>query len=130
MLHRQSVRWVLALGYTIFLVAYLLQQPGAPAVEIVAPVAAPDWRREVVFTIGHIIGFGTLFLLWYLPLARTVGSTGRAVVYAVAIAVAVGSVAEGLQSLLPERSASLYDMTMNLIGIGLAWGMLRTQANS
>lgn len=117
------LRWAAALGYTVLLVAYLLQQPGTPAVEVVAPIAAPDWRREVAFTIGHIVGFGVLFVLWYAAL--TPHSTTRAAVIAFGIALLVGLTAETLQSLLPDRSASLYDMLMNTVGMGLAWRGLR-----
>jgi VanZ family protein len=117
------LRWGLALGYSAFLIAYLLQQPGSPAVEIVAPVAAPDWKREVAFTIGHILGFGVLFLLWYAALKRDIPA--RAALTAFVIALAIGLLGEGLQSLLPDRNASLYDMTMNTVGMGLAWAVIR-----
>ena len=124
MFTNQALRWGLALGYTAFLIGYLLQSPGSPAVEIVAPAASPDWRREVAFTIGHIIGFGTLFVLWYIALLRPVGL--RAALGACVIALMIGGLAEILQSQLPERSASFYDLTMNTIGILIAWVMIGT----
>jgi VanZ family protein len=115
---RTILRWTAALGYTALMIAYLLQQPGAPTVEIVAPVAAPYWQREIAFTMGHIVGFGTLFLLWLTALRPH--TPARAWIAAVVVALSVGLVVEALQSQIPDRSASLYDMVMNTVGIGLA----------
>lgn len=119
MIRNQVIRWGIAIGYTLFLLGYLLQPPGAPTVEVVAPLAAPDWQREIAFTVGHIIGFGALFSIWYVALLRPVGV--RATLGAWVLALMIGVLAEILQSLLPERNASGYDLAMNAIGISLAW---------
>ncbi|MEL6149138.1 MAG: VanZ family protein [Chloroflexota bacterium] len=113
------LHWLAAVGYSLFILAYLLQQPGSPPVEIVAPVAAPDWQREVAFTIGHIVGFGTLFVLWYLALRHIMPT--RAAIMAFTIAMCIGLLAESLQNLLPDRTASLYDVAMNTLGMLGAW---------
>ncbi len=118
-----TFRWALAVGYSAFLITYLLQQPGTPAVEVVAPVANPDWQREVVFTIGHIVGFGMLFALWLVALRPHL--TRHAALTAFSIATTIGLTAEYLQNLLPDRTASVYDVAMNTIGMLLAWALLR-----
>ncbi len=125
-LNRPVSRWTIAIGYSLVVIAYLLQQPGTPAVEVVAPVAAPDWQREVVFTIGHVVGFGVLFALWWWALAER----GRAAFYAALVTLGIGLLAEILQSQLPQRSASAYDMLMNSIGITLAYIVITRQRRS
>ncbi|MEM6282613.1 MAG: VanZ family protein [Chloroflexota bacterium] len=117
------LHWLAATGYSLLIIAYLLQQPGSPTVEIVAPVAAPDWQREVAFTIGHIVGFGVLFVLWYIALRHVMAV--RAAVTAFTIAMTIGLLAEGLQNLLPQRNASLYDVAMNTLGMVGAWFAIR-----
>ncbi|MEO0564559.1 MAG: VanZ family protein [Chloroflexota bacterium] len=112
-----TIRWGVATIYTAGVLVYLLQQPGTPAVEVVAPVAAPDWQREITFTIGHILGFGGLFVVWWAALHPHISQ--RAIISAVVIAMTVGILAEVLQSRIPDRNASLYDIAMNSIGISL-----------
>ena len=119
------LRWVFAFGWTAFLLYYLTRQPGTPAVEVIAPVAAPDWQREVAFTIGHILGFGILFMLWWLAWQDM--NASRSLIIAIAITLGVGLTAEFLQSLMPDRSASVYDMMMNIIGIGLFYGLFQVR---
>ena len=116
-INKPIVRWGMALAYSAGLIAYLLQQPGAPAVEIVAPVAAPDWQREIAFTIGHIMGFGVLFALWWWALSPY----EYAPRYAALVTLGIGLLAEILQSQLPGRSASAYDMAMDAVGIAFAY---------
>jgi VanZ family protein len=119
LLKNQSLHWLAAIGYSVFILAYLLQQPGSLPVEIVAPVAAPNWQREIIFTIGHIIGFGVLFLLWYVALLSI--APVRAKIGAFVVAMVIGILAETLQNLLPGRNASLYDVVMNTIGMTAVW---------
>lgn len=117
------LRWLAAFGWTLFLLGYLLQQPGTPAVEVVAPQASPDWQREIVFTIGHILGFGVLFVLWFWVFpGKRLAAAG--------ITFSVGVFGEYLQSRLPERNASVYDIIINLIGICLAAWILTSLKQS
>lgn len=115
------MRWALAVGWAVFLLAYLVQQPGSPPVEVVAPVAAPHWQREIAFTVGHISGFGMLFALW----VGALRPRPRAGWGALIIAGGVGILAEFLQSQIPDRSASLYDLVMNAIGFALAFALIQ-----
>ncbi len=121
-----TLRRAAAVIYTVGLLAYLLQPPGAPTVELVAPEAAPDWQREIAFTIGHFVGFGVLFALWHRALRPNLAQ--RAEPSAAAITMTVGVLAELLQNLQPGRAASLYDVVIDALGMALVWWIIRCRA--
>ncbi len=118
-MNHPTTRWALALGWVLFVGAYLLQEPGTPAVEVVAPVAAPAWQREVVFTIGHILGFGLMSVLWARVCALYTTPL-RAVVVAAALTLGIGVAIEFAQMLTAGRNPSLYDVSADVVGIALA----------
>lgn len=119
-------RRLIAVVYTAVLVIYLLQPPGAFAVKLVAPEAAPDWQNEIVFTIGHFVGFGVLFVLWYAALRPDFPR--RAGPSAATLTMTLGVLTELLQNLQPGRNASLYDVIIDALGMALAWWIIRRRA--
>ena len=121
--HSSVLRSFIAYGWTIALLVTLLQSSQQPVMGPAAPPGNPDMRRELLLTVGHIIGFGGLTLVWwwlldvFLPLRR-------ALILAVTIALSLGVLTELLQSLVPDRNASLYDMGVNALVTLLVAGVV------
>jgi VanZ family protein len=112
------VRQIIALAYATLLTVMLLQSSSHPYVGPAAPPGAPDPGREVLLTSGHIIGFSLLVLLWWWALMPA----PRALVAAVLIGLLLGTLTEILQNLVPDRSASLFDLVTNyVVTLGAAW---------
>jgi VanZ family protein len=105
------LRWIVAVVYTAFLTLLLLQSSAHP---LVGPVAPRDQNLlwEILLIIGHIIGFGLLVLVIWSAL-MTGASFRWALIVAVIFACALGFVTEALQSLVPDRSVSLFDLLVN-----------------
>jgi VanZ family protein len=112
------VRQIIALAYTAVLTVVLLQSSSHPYVGPAAPLGAPDPGREFLLTSGHIIGFTILVLLWWWVLSPW----PRALLIAVLIALLLGTITEILQSLVPDRSSSLFDLATNyVVTLTVAW---------
>jgi VanZ family protein len=112
------VRQVIALAYTALLTLVLLQSSSHPYVGPAAPPGAPDPGREILLTAGHIIGFTLLVFLWWWGLSPA----PRALLIAVLVALLLGTITEILQNLVPDRSASLFDLATNyIVTLAAAW---------
>jgi len=112
------VRQIIALAYTALLILVLLQSSRQPTIGPAAPPGPPDLGRELLLTIGHIIGFGLLVWVW----SRAFAPSPRALSLAVSIALALGTVTELLQNLVPDRSASPFDLATNtIVTLVAAW---------
>lgn len=113
------LRWVIAIVYTAVLTLLLLQSSAQP---LVGPVAPKDQNLlwEILLTLGHLIGFGLLVLLVWSALMTT-APCRRTIIMAVIFACALGLVTEVLQSLVPDRSVSLFDLAVNW-GVSLGAG--------
>lgn len=119
----------MALGWTALLLVTLLQSSRQPVVGPPAPPGQPTLARELLLTGGHIIGFSLLTLLWWRALI-TVGSARRALILAVVIALVIGTLTEVAQATIPDRSASLFDLTVNwLVTLATAAILHRTEAS-
>lgn len=105
------IRQIITLAYTTLLTVMLLQSSSHPYVGPAAPPGAPDPGRELLLTSGHIIGFALLVFLWW----WTFSPSARALHLAVLIALLLGTLTEILQNLVPDRSASLFDLATNYI---------------
>lgn len=111
-------RQIITLAYTTLLTVMLLQSSSHPYVGPAAPPGAPDPGRELLLTSGHIIGFSLLVLFWW----WTLSPSPRALVLTVVIALLLGTITEILQSLVPDRSASLFDLATNyVVTLAAAW---------
>lgn len=112
------LRWVIAIVYTALLTLLLLQSSAQP---VVGPVAPKDQNLlwEILLTLGHIIGFGLLVILVWSALL-TAAPFRRALITAVIFSCALGLVTEVLQSLVPDRSVSLFDLAVNwMVSMGV-----------
>jgi VanZ family protein len=112
------VRQIIVLAYTAVLTIVLLQSSRQPYVGPAAPPGAPDPGREFLLISGHIIGFTILVLLWWWVLSPW----PRALLIAVLIALLLGTITEILQSLVPDRSSSWFDLVTNyVVTLAVAW---------
>lgn len=106
--------WVRAVGAVVYaglLTLVLLQSSAQP---VVGPVAPKEFNLgwEILLTTGHVVGFSLLVaaIWWALcppaPLRWTL-------IVAMLIAFVLGLTTEILQSIVPDRSASLFDLGVN-----------------
>ena len=102
------VRIVVALAYTALLTLVLIQSSARP---VIGPVAPRDFNLawEIFLTCGHLIGFSLLVLLVWSALV-TVIPNNRALIAAVIFACSLGLITEFLQTLVPDRSGSFFDL--------------------
>lgn len=119
------LRQGIALAYTALLLLFLLQSSSQPVVGPAAPPGEPDLGREILLTFGHVLGFSLLVLLWWSAFDLTLPS-GRAILLAVIIALVLGLMTELLQTLVPDRGASLFDLAVNwLVTLATAYAIRR-----
>ena len=83
------------------------------------------WWEPIARTIGHAVEYAVLTLLWSWALA---GVIRRPVWVACAIALAYAAVDEYHQSFVENRDATVSDVAIDAVGIGLA-GFTPTTAN-
>lgn len=112
--YQRPLRIVVALAYTALLTVVLIQSSGHP---VIGPVAPREFNLawEIFLTLGHLIGFSLLVVFIWSALS-TVASSGRSLIVAVIFACLLGLLTEVLQSLVPDRSSSLFDLACD-------WGM-------
>lgn len=106
-----TVKWfriALALGYTALLTLVLVQSSANPLLGPAAPREF-DLAWEILLTLGHLVGFSVLVLVNWSALT-TVTTSRRALVTAVIFACLLGLISELLQTFVPDRSASLFDL--------------------
>lgn len=115
------LRQITALAYTALLTLILLQSSSQPYIGPAAPPGPTDLGREILLTAGHVVGFGLLVLVWWWALVPRSGMP-RALVIALVIALVLSLLTELLQTLVPDRSASLFDLAVNtLVSLVTAW---------
>ena len=101
-------RIAVALVYTALLTLVLIQSSAQP---VVGPVAPREFNLawEIFLTTGHLVGFSLLvFLIW--SALATVSPSTRSLIVAVVFACLLGLITEILQTLVPDRSSSLFDL--------------------
>jgi VanZ family protein len=101
-------RIAIALAYTALLTLVLVQSSAQP---VVGPVAPREFNLawEIFLTTGHLVGFSFLvFLIW--SALTTVAPSTRSLIVAVVFACVLGLITEILQTLVPDRSSSLFDL--------------------
>ena len=114
------LRWILALGFTLLATILLLQPSGNPVIGPAAPPGTPDLWREIQLTVGHVVVFFALVVLWWWTLRMSLPSP-RALFVAVGFALLFGLLTEIAQTLVADRQASLFDMAVNwTVTIGTA----------
>lgn len=117
-LHRPFIRIAVALAYTALLTLVLVQSSANP---LLGPSAPREFNLvwEILLTCGHLVGFSLLVILIWSALTTATTST-RALVTAVIFACTLGLITELLQTLVPDRSASLFDLACDW---GVAFGV-------
>lgn len=115
-----NVKWLrvaLAVAYTAVLTLVLVQSSANP---LLGPAAPREFNLawEILLTSGHLVGFGLLVIANWSALA-VVTTSRRALITAVIFACLLGLITELLQSFVPDRSASLFDLACDC-GVALA----------
>lgn len=110
------LRGLIALAYTAFMTLVLLQSSGQPVVGPPAPPGPPTLEREILLTVGHLVAFSLLTVLWTWTFYPRL-SLKRALLLAVLIGFGLGFVTEIAQTLVPDRSASGFDMLVNAVSV-------------
>lgn len=115
----RPARFFIVILYTVLLTIGLVQSSAHP---LIGPSAPEDFNLfwEMLLTTGHVVGFGGLVvLLWWALTAQAPSLWSLPVT--VIFALLLGLVTESLQSLVPDRSASLFDLLCDW-GVVLAVG--------
>ncbi|MBI1279574.1 MAG: hypothetical protein GC179_15715 [Anaerolineaceae bacterium] len=102
------LRIITAVGYIALLTLVLLQSSAHP---VVGPSAPPEFNLgwEILMTTAHLTGFGLLVVFIWSAMT-TVTSSHRALITAFIFACLLGLITELLQSLVPDRGSSLFDL--------------------
>ena len=125
-LQNPLIRWFITLAYTSLLLLLLVQSSGDPVVGPAAPPGDPSPPREVLLTLGHIIGFSILTALWWWSCAKSM-TFNRALIIAVVVALIIGLLTELAQSNVPDRNTSVFDMVVNALSTLItAWLITKT----
>jgi VanZ family protein len=107
-------RYCYAIFWTGLVTLVLLQSSSQPVVGPAAPPGHPTLEREIFLTTGHIIAFSILSLLWWWAFISRLPMI-KSLIFSALIALPLGLVTEILQTLVPDRSASLFDLAVNMI---------------
>jgi VanZ family protein len=121
-LQSAPTRWLAAIGWTLLLSLLLLQPEADPLIDLGLPGGQSLWR-EVLFSALHLLAFALTCVLWFWTL-RSAHPARKRLLAAALIAVALGIVTEALQSLTPDRHASLIDLLANIGGVLIAARLL------
>ncbi len=102
------LRIAVAIVYLAVLTLILLQSSARP---VLGPSAPPEFNLgwEILMTLSHLTCFGLLVVIIWSAMT-TVTSSNRALVVAVLFACTLGLVTEILQTLVPDRGASFFDL--------------------
>ena len=116
-----ALRWFCTLAWTTLVLVTLLQSSSQPVIGPAAPPGEPPLEREILLTVGHVVAFAGLTLLWWWGLSAHTTSPS-ALLMAVLIALLIGIFSELAQANVPDRAASWFDLLVNCITIGTtAW---------
>ena len=115
-LTRPTFRRLYIVLWMILMTVTLLQSSGRPLVGPPAPPGAPSPSRELFLTTGHVVAFSVmLVLLWW-----ALRPAPHALLAALATCWIYGALTELLQTLVPDRSASLDDFAVDCLVSGIA----------
>ena len=117
-LQSAPARWIVTIFWTLLLTLLLLQPEAAPLIDLGLPGGQSLWR-EILFSALHLLAFALTCVLWFWTL-RSAFPSRRSLLAAAIIAIALGISTEALQSLTPDRHASLIDFLANIGGVMIA----------
>ncbi|MBL8155676.1 MAG: VanZ family protein, partial [Anaerolineae bacterium] len=121
------LRSAVAVAYTTLMTVLLLQSSARP---LVGPVAPREFNLvwEILLTLGHLVGFGILTSLCIWAFSALTPRR-RGIVITLVFVCAFGLVTEALQTLVPDRSVSWFDLTCNWgVSVGVAVWLWRRGA--
>lgn len=121
-LQSAPARWSLAIGWTLLLTLLLLQPEAEPLIDLGLPGGQSLWR-EILFSALHLLAFALTCVLWFWTL-RSVLPPRKSLLVAATIALALGMITEGLQSLTLDRHTSVIDFLANIGGVLIAGRMI------
>lgn len=121
-LQSAPARWSLAIGWTLLLTLLLLQPEAEPLIDLGLPGGQSLWR-EILFSALHLLAFALTCVLWFWTL-RSVLPPRKSLLVAATIALALGMITEGLQSLTLDRHTSVIDFLANIGGVLIAGCMI------
>lgn len=116
--HSPTIRLLLALLYTAILSVALLQSSSRPVIGQPAPPGPPDLGREIILTLGHLVTFTGLTLMWWWAL-RLVQPPRRAMILTIIGVVIFGIMTELAQSYVPDRGSSIEDLMANVLAVAV-----------
>lgn len=105
-------RWLYALAYTLLVTVLLVQSSSQPIIGPAAPPDPPDLERELMLTLGHVVSFSGLVVLWWWAILALLPPP-RALFVSVGFAIVFGLLTEMAQTLVGDRQASLFDLAVN-----------------
>jgi VanZ family protein len=111
------IRWPITLLWTAFTV-FLALAPSDDT-SFVTRLSQASGGTEITDAVGHVMLFGLLTVLWYLPLARRYNHR-RVLLWSIVLALTIGIVTELTQSFVPDRGTSVLDLAANSVGVALA----------
>jgi VanZ family protein len=117
------VRWALALAWTGMIMVLMLTPSDKAVVE---ETSNSFGGTDLTDTVGHVILFGVLALLWWAALACR-GDARAALWRGVGWAAALGVALEIAQHWVPERGVSVLDLVANVGGAVSIWIGLRNR---
>ncbi len=86
------------------------------------PIRGPDMDIPSGDKLNHALAYIVLTLYF----GQLVGAGLRRRLLVIGALIVYGVTIEGLQSVLPPRTAELADMAANLVGMAIGWGLLST----
>lgn len=125
-LRHPTARRLYIVVWMVLVTVTLLQSSAHPVVGPPAIPGQPDPTREIILFLGHVIAFSVMaaLLWWALHPAR------HALAAALVFCVVYGGATELLQSLVPDRGASLEDFAVDCICSGIvAWLIYRGESS-
>lgn len=86
------------------------------------PIRGPDMDLPNSDKLNHVFAYVVLMLYF----GQLVGGGIRRRLGVVAALIGYGALIEGLQSVMPPRSAEWADLAADVVGIGIGWLLLRS----
>jgi VanZ family protein len=123
LLNNARFRWLVTLTYTVLFFIVLVQPGDRPVVGPRVPEGPPSFGRDMIFTAGHIIVVAILTGFWWWSLKQHYPAW-KALVVAMAVALLVATIGEFVQTLSPDRHASVLDLSANAVGTIVAGAAL------
>ncbi len=107
-------RLLYAVVWTVFITVILTQSSSEPIIGPARPSGPRTVEGELLLTVGHLIAFGSLTLMWYWALEEQ-AIQRTAIILLITLPLGIGT--ELYQMNIPDREPSLYDVSMNNLAV-------------